>query len=162
MEIKKALQKLSEPQKYGPTLVGGVAGVFGGVYALDYLKNWVASAAPDNDAADWLAKGAFTAVAVMGMLTITPKRAGDVMGVIAQSVCFGAAVTGGIVMLIKALGWTPLTIGRVGATGGIARTRVKVVQKPTPTYSNAPVVNSDVPSVFGAGMPREADPIGGY
>jgi hypothetical protein len=161
MEIKKAFQKLSEPQKYGPVVAGGIAGVFGGVYALDILKSYVPV---DNDMADWLAKGGFTAAMVVGMMVVKPKTENDTVKVAIQTALLTAAVTGGIVMAIKAFGWGPLTIGRVGAVGaasrGLARTRVNVVGKPTPTFAQAPVQMTQQPGVFSPAFAEQG--IGAY
>jgi hypothetical protein len=143
MEIKKAFQKLTEPQAYLPTVAGGVAGVFGGVYILDMLKSYTV-----DDMQDWAAKAGFTACALVGMMTYKPKGERDNLGIAVNTALTTAAVTGGIVLASKALNWGPVTIGRVGAAG-VARTGVKVVGKPTtPTFAQAPVQTVQPPAAI--------------
>lgn len=133
MEIKSAIAKLGKPETYGPTVIGGVAGVFGSVYALNYLRQLVPTA-QYGATADWGVPLGWTAAMIVGMLSV--KQGGMVNSAIHTALLTGA-VTGGVVLLSKALGASypsPMSVS------GVARSGVRVVGRPaqTPTYAQAP------------------------
>ena len=147
MEIKKALGELTKPEKYVPTLVGGLGGVLGSIWVLDQLK---AVSIPYGDAGDWLVKGGFTAVAAVGMMSTKPSES-DAVKTVIHTALLTAAVTGAIVLAIKVMpSLGPVAIGRAGVSPGYARSGVSVVAKPaTPTYAQGtPVVAPERASVY--------------
>lgn len=142
MKINEAIKDLGRPEKYGPTVAGGAVGIFGSSYALATLQPYVAQY---GDAGDWALKGGWTAAMIVGMMSVKPGgEGGKALNTAIHTAFLTGAVTGIVVLVTKAMGWGPVTIGRVGASPGLARGGVRVVNKTaTPTYAQAtPVVMS--------------------
>lgn len=132
MDIKKGIAALSRPESYGPTVAGGVAGVFGSVYGLNFLKTQTAQY---GDIATWGVPIGWAAASIMGMAMV---KTGGPINTAIHTALMTSAVTAGVVVLAKLLG-QPYPVP-VGGIGGVARGGVRVVGRPagTPTFAQAP------------------------
>jgi len=139
MEIKKAIGELGKPEKYLPTVAGGIAGVIGGVWAVGELNKLTAPYEPSG----WAATLGVTGAAIVGMMAVKPGEPGqkNMLNQALHTAFLTAAVTGGIVAAVKlGLLGSGIVVGRVGPSPGLARTGgIRVVGKPmaTPTYAQA-------------------------
>ena len=144
MEIKKTLSELVKPEKYGPYLLGGAAGVIGGGVALTWLQQQLAA---QGDLGDWGARLGFTAGAVVAMAAVGAPSGGEGRSDMVKKALWTAALSAGIVGTISILTkvgiiGTGVAVGRVGASP-VARGGMSVVKPTTPTYAQArPVVGA--------------------
>lgn len=143
MDIVKTLV---QTKNYAPVVIGATVGLVGASYVMDQAKAWMATAYPGNDWATW---GLYLGITVAAVAVyVAAHRGKDWASQATAAGSVAAMAVGGFSVLAKALQWTPITVGRIGAVRGVGARPMNVVRREvTPTYAAAPAMG-DVTSRF--------------
>jgi len=138
----EVIKELGRPKEYAPIVVGATVGLVGMNYVVNQAKSWIATAYPGNDWAVYAALGGVTVASIGLYLASRKPRAGDFVGETVYAASIAATAVGVFSILAKGFSWTPITVGQVGATRGIARPVTVVRKETTPTFQRAAPVSA--------------------
>lgn len=132
------LQKMKDVKSWAPMLLGAAAGVAGGAYIIDYVRNWVITAGYVDQVYDWVTRIGLTLLGVLVWVSIPSAIKGNrVVADALQGAGLGFSVVGTLGLVQKAMAWAPTSISALRPAPLAARPVVVTRRESTPVFGQS-------------------------